>query len=112
MTAEAAGSEETVAQYRGVIIIEWPAPGGGPYSAMAGARVCITDAVSGKPIETCQHADIVVRADVNELVTANLILFTDAVGEPLFDGEPVADGEEILTGVFPFLVAEMRVAKS
>lgn len=107
-------SEETVAQYRGVIRIEWPPPGAGPYSAMAGCRVSITDAVTGKPVTACSHADITVHADAGELVTADLTLFADADGEPLLDGDAVlnGDGTDILTGVFPFLVGEMRVRQS
>lgn len=101
--------EETVAQYRGVIIIEWPPPGGGPYSAMAGWPVVITDAATGKPVRTCSRADITVHVDVNRLVTADLTLFADAAGEPILDGQPVLDGKETRTGVFPFLVAGMKV---
>jgi hypothetical protein len=36
-------------------------------------------------------------------------MFADADGEPLLDGEPVIDGDGFRTGVFPFLVSEMRV---
>lgn len=94
--------------YRGLVVIEWPAPtGGSVYACMLGQCVRVTDAVTGKPITTC--TDMVVHADITALVTADLTLFTDADGEPLLEGEPVMDGREIRTGTFPFVVAEMRV---
>ena len=96
------------AQYRGVIVIEWPAPyGTGPYSAMNGWKVTVADAVTGKPIPTC--TSITVHVDPGALVTAGLTMFTDAGGEPLLDGDPVRDGDGFRTGVFPFVVSEMRV---
>jgi hypothetical protein len=103
-------TEETVAQYRGLIIIEWPPPvGSGPHGAIDGWKVVITDALTGKPVTTCSRADVVVHADVNDLVTADLTLFADGDGQPLLDGKPVEKDGKFLTGVFPFLVAEMRV---
>lgn len=104
------GDEETVAQYRGVIRIEWPAAcNPGPYGSMVGSLLSVFDAMSGKQILTCVKA--VIHADMDALVTADLTLFTDADGEPILDGEPVQDEDrtEIRTGVFPFLVGEMRV---
>ena len=98
--------------YRGVVAIEWPAPAGGSvYACMLGRGVKISDAVTGKLITTCTHADITVHADANALVTADLTLFADADGEPLLDGTPEVDGEEIRTATFPFLVSEMRVGE-
>lgn len=103
LTAPAEG-----APYRGVIIIEWPAAhGASPYSSMAGRKVEITDALTGKSVRTCTK--IIVHADAEALVTADLTLFADADGGPLLDGEPVTDGDGFRTGVFPFLVSEMRV---
>jgi hypothetical protein len=94
--------------YRGVIAIEWPPPNGAsPYSSMPGCLVSVTDALTGKPIMTCTK--IIVHADAGALVTADLTMFADADGEPLLDGEPVIDGDGFRTGVFPFLVSEMRV---
>jgi hypothetical protein len=91
-----------------VIIIEWPAAHGpSPYSAIAGRTVEITDALTGKPIRTC--TGVTVRADMERLVTADLTMLADEGGLPLLDGDPVLDGKEIRTGVFPFLIAEMRV---
>jgi hypothetical protein len=96
--------------YRGVIVIEWPPPfGASPYSAMTGHKVTVTDALTGKPVRTCLH--LVVNADMDAIVTADLTMFADADGEPLLDGEPVPDGDGFRTGVFPFVVAEMRVGQ-
>jgi hypothetical protein len=110
VTGDTAGAAEAAPPYRGVIVIEWPAAAGtGPYACMIGAKVAISDAVTGKPVVTCSSADITVHADANALVTADLTLFADEDGEPVLDGEPVPDGEGSRTGTFPFVVAEMRV---
>jgi hypothetical protein len=107
MMTEAAGEAEPE-QYRGVIVIEWPAAhGASPYSVMAGWKTEITDALTGKPITTC--ASFTVRMDPEALVTADLTLLADAAGEPVLDGMPVIDGDKVRTGVFTFLVSEMRV---
>jgi len=106
--AEGARQEREAAPYRGVIIIEWPAPvnAGSPYNVMAGCLLTVTDAVSGAQIKTC--TDITIRANAEALVTADLTMLTDEDGEPLF-GEPVPDGGGFRTATFPFLVGEMRV---
>ena len=99
-----------MAQYAGVIVIEWPPGAGtGPYHVMSGTGVNIKDAVTGKAVNTCMSADITVRVAGWGMVTAELTLFADADGDPILDGEPVEADGEILTGVFPFLVSEMRV---
>jgi hypothetical protein len=94
--------------YRGVISIEWPAPtGGSVYACLLSRGVKVTDAATGKPVVTC--SELTVHADAGGLVTADLTLFADEDGEPLLDGVPGVDGDEIRTGVFPFVVAAMRV---
>lgn len=93
------------------IIIEWPAPlPGGPPSALAGSRIVITDALSGKQIKTCSR--LTVNADAAMLVTAELTLPVDEDGEPILDGTPVLRDGEILTATFPFTVSEMRVRQA
>jgi hypothetical protein len=56
------------------------------------------------------------HADAGGLVTADLTLFTGEDGQPILDlGEAtfvLDDQGEVRTGVFPFLVAEMRVRAS
>jgi hypothetical protein len=95
--------------YRGVIVIEWPPPGPSPYHVLDGWQSLILDAVTGKPITTVTEADIVVHTGAASRVTATLTMFADEAGEPLLDGNPVVKDGEVLTGVFPFLVSEMRV---
>ncbi len=94
--------------YRGVVIIEWPAPyGAGPYSAMHGGKAAITDAVTGALLTTVSRA--VVTASPQDLMTAELTMLADAGGEPVPDGPPVVEGGTVRTGTFTFLVTEMRV---
>lgn len=96
--------------FRGVVVIEWPARRGPlPHSALPGPACTVTDAVTGKLITTCTA--VTVRATMDEIITADLTLLADADGNPVLDGKPVPDptGREVLTGTFPFAVAEMRV---
>jgi hypothetical protein len=94
--------------YCGLVVIEWPAPAGGSvYACMLGRGVRISDAATGRLITTCSA--VAVHADAGALVTADLTLFAGEDGEPLLGGEAVPDGGEIRTGVFPFVVSEMRV---
>lgn len=100
--------QDAAPPYRGVIVIEWPPPfGASPYSAMTGHKVEITDALTGKPVITCLRATIAV--DMEAIVTADLTMFADENGEPLFEGMPVMRDGEPLTGTFPFVVVEMKV---
>ena len=97
--------------YRGLVVIEWPAPtGGSVYACMLGWGVKVTDAATGKLITTCSH--VAVHADAGALVTADLTLFADEDGEPVLEGEPVLRDGEALTGAFPFVVSEMRVRQA
>jgi hypothetical protein len=106
--AKAPAREGPDADFRGVVIIEWPAAhGASPYSSIAGHRVAVTDALTGKLITTC--LGVTVRADPQRLVTADLEMLADENGNPLLEGDPVLDCGEIRTGVFPFAVSEMRV---
>lgn len=112
MTTAQAEADEAVAQYRGVIVIEWPPPiGGGPHGAMLGKLISITDAMTGELITACPAADVVVHADVDYLITADLTLYTDADGQPILRLSAVPD-EGAATGVFPFLVAGMKVRQA
>jgi hypothetical protein len=95
--------------YRGVIIIEWPPRGPSPYHVLNGRQSLFLDAVTGKPIMTVSEADIIVHTGAESRVTATLTMFADEAGEPILDGNPVVKDGEVLTGVFPFLVSEMRV---
>ena len=86
--AEGDWAAEPGPPYRGLVVIEWPAPtGGSVYACMLGRGVKVTDAATGKPITTC--SDLTVHADPGAIVTADLTLFADADGEPVLDGDPV-----------------------
>lgn len=90
-------------EFAGEVVIEWPAATCRP---VVGWDVEITDALTGKQIETCHHMEV--HCDARAMVTADLVLFADEDGKPVFDGVPVMKDGEALTGVFSFLVAEMR----
>jgi len=103
-----AGTEAAPA-YRGAVIIEWPPRC--PY-AMSGCAVEIFDAATGKPFTTVMATGITVRTDADANLSADLVMFAGQDGEPLFGGEPELDGDawkQLGTGVFSFLVSEMRV---
>lgn len=100
------------AGYRGAIVIEWPKAAPHGVGAIIGRMVSVYDAFTGgetgpKPITTV--SEISLRVSMDEIVTADLTMFADEAGDPILDGQPVLDGDEIRIGVFPFLVAEMRV---
>ena len=97
----------------GSIIIEWPARV--PSGITPGCLVSIYDATTGDQITTALHADIIVHAGVPRHITADLTLFTDEAGNPIFNagiwpsGAYVKPDGDMATDVFTFLVSEMRV---
>lgn len=100
--------------HRGAVIIEWPTPRG--VGAIAGNMVSVYDALTGgeagpKPITTV--SGISLRVSMDEIVTADLTMFADPDGNPVYDVRQghIGDGE-IITGTFPFVVAEMRVRQA
>jgi hypothetical protein len=130
MTTDAAEAEAAAAedpgwpegpdrQYYGYVIIEWPAPrrSDGIPRMMPAWGCTILDAGTGKPITTVEKITVErVTADAQSFITADLAARADPDGNPvLFPGEdghcPVYLDEQgrIRTGVFPFIVAEMRV---
>lgn len=107
-----AGNREEPSCPRGAVIIEWPEPAPLGVGAISARMVTVYDAFTGgdpgpKPITTVSA--ITVRVTMDEIVTADLTMFADEHGEPILDGQPLVRDGEILTGVFPFLVSEMRV---
>jgi hypothetical protein len=101
-------------QFAGSVIIEWPAPAGGMPPApgvLAGWAVRVFDAVTGLPVDTVMSLTVL-HAEAEDLVWAELVMFAGRDGHPLFTGTPVTDevSGDVLTGAFPFVVAQMRVA--
>lgn len=103
----------------GHVIIEWPAPRGkdGDPRMMPAWDISVLDAATGRPIITVEKLTLpAVTADASSFVTADLVMFADAEGNPLMpSGEPggmefcLDDEGKARTGVFTFIVAEMRV---
>jgi hypothetical protein len=88
----------------GRVIIEWPPPRNG---ILASWGCAIYDAETGAPVTTASK--ITVTADVQDLITCELVMFADEDGNPVREGKPRFRGDRIITGTFPFIVAEMRV---
>lgn len=91
----------------GACIITWPQPRGG---ALLGWNVAILDHATGEPITTVTSIDVHLHADPEAIVWADLEMFADAEGHPIYDGMPVILDREIVTRRFSYRVAEMRVA--
>lgn len=105
-TASNPGTEPP--QYRGAVVIEWPALRNPGSVILPGWKLAIFDALTGSPITTVTGADITIHAEPAQPVTAELTMFADEHGDPVYDGQPHQRDGETLTSVFPFLVAEMR----
>lgn len=108
-TASDPGTEPGPPEYWGAIIIEWPAPRHPGSVILPGWKVAISDAITGAAITTVTGADITIHAEPARPVTAELTMFADEHGDPVYDGQPHQRDGETLTSAFPFLVAEMRV---
>lgn len=108
-----AGVVEDAPVLWGHVIIEWPETDprpGGP-RPLIGWKCSLFNADTGKRFYTCRKIEV--HADVEHLVTADLTMFADEDGKPVFDGEPVlaqdGDGGQVfLEGTFSFLVTGMR----
>lgn len=89
----------------GSVIIEWPAPRG-EGRPMPGWDVAVYDAASGRQMLNVMRATLV-SAEPENLVTADLTMLADEDGNPA--AEPHLRDGHVITGVFRFLIAEMRV---
>jgi hypothetical protein len=104
---------DDLAGIEGSVIIEWPA--GTPSGITPGCLVSIYDAVTGDQIMTATHADVVVHAGIPRCITADLTLFIDEAGNPIFNADTWPSGAymnadgEMAADVFTFLVTGMRV---
>lgn len=97
--------------YQGHIGIEWPPARPGSSLILPGWGCQVWDALSGQKITTV--TGLAVHATANGLVTADVTMYADPDGQPVYSPFKAwqVDGE-MITGTFPFLVAEMRVRQS
>jgi hypothetical protein len=101
--------------FRGAVIIEWPPPANRGASALRGCLAAVYNASGGdepEPKMISTVTGVTIHAPANGLVVADLTMFADEDGNPVYDGMPNIRDGEIITATFPFLVAEMRVRYS
>ena len=97
----------------GTVVIEWRSYA--TSSITPDLLAGIYDAATGDLITTAIHADIIVHAGIHRHITADLTLFIDEAGNPIFNADVWPSGAyvkpdgEMATDVFTFLVTEMRV---
>ena len=97
-------------EFAGRLIITWPKGD----VAVVGRHVFLADADTGEQITSAFDADVVIHADVREVVTATVTMLVGEDDKPLPNkAKPIIsdDGENLRTGVFQWVVAEMRVAQ-
>jgi hypothetical protein len=102
-----------MSEFRGTVIIEWPAPARPGTGVLPGWKVAIydasaPDAAESKLITTVMR--VAVHASAQTIIEADVTMFADEDGNPVLDGAPVVKDGDIVTATFPFLVAEMRIA--
>jgi len=107
---ETTGTTGPGVTYQGVIAVEWPQPRPGYECApMPGWRLAVFDALNGRQITTV--TGLVIHADANNVVAADVTMFAGEDGQPVYTGKPRERDGETIWGTFPFLVAEMRVRR-
>lgn len=107
---EAVGQRGPAVTYQGYIGIEWPAPDAGKTTLqlhIPGWKFSVWDALNGRPITTVSR--LVLYVDANDLVAADVTMFADEDGQPVYGGKPHFRDGEVIEGTFAFVVAEMRV---
>lgn len=96
--------------FTGRVIITWQASRTLDY--VPGHGVMVTDADSGEPLVSA--LDLTITVDLRAAVTATMTMLTDEDGKPLIGNHVTPliaeDGESYRTGVFRWLVTEMRTA--
>lgn len=94
---------------RGSIIIEWAPPraNGGP---MPGWDTKVYDAATGDEIGSSVMRIRMVDVDASKVLTADLTMLADEDGNPA--AKPHVRDGEVITGLFRFGVAGMRVRES
>jgi hypothetical protein len=116
--AEIVGEHAPAVVFQGVIALEWPAPRpASQVEPLPGWGISVFDAISGRQIMTVTKVEV--RAPVSGVITADLTMFTDEDGKPVYELEPGAskgslkipalEGGKPREGTFPFYVSQMRV---
>ena len=96
--------------YLGHIGIEWPAPAqDGMSLVLPGWKIAVWDALSGRPVTTVTRIEL--HASAVDVIAADVTMFADLDGRPVYTGQPYQRDGETIWGTFPFLVAWMRVAQ-
>ena len=94
--------------YQGVIALEWPGLRPGyPAGAMPGWGISVFDAATGRQIWTVTRLEI--HASAYDAVTADVTMFADPLGQPVYEGSPNLRDGEVIYETFLFEVGEMRV---
>ena len=108
---ETTGTTGPGVTYQGAIAVEWPEPQqrSAGVAPMPGWGVAVFDALNGRQITTVTR--LVIHARANDAVTADVTMYADEHGQPVYTGPPRIRDDEVITGTFPFLVSEMRVAR-
>ena len=97
-------------EFAGSIVITWPQPA--PGGSLLGWGITLADAETGEDIQTVTALRVLLHADAQALVWAELDMFAGADGKPAYSHPlHIVDGEPV-RGTFPFLVTEMRVAEA
>jgi hypothetical protein len=105
---ETTGTTGPGVTYLGVIAVEWPPPRPGyECGPMSGWQIAVFDALSGQQITTVTR--LAIHATHNDVVAADVTMYADEHGQPVYTGLPRERDGETIWGTFPFLVAEMRV---
>lgn len=106
---ETTGQAGPGVDYQGHIGIEWPARRD-PSLVLPGWGCAVWDALSGKPITTVTRIEL--HASAVDVIAADVTMFADEDGQPVYTGKPHLRDGEAIWGTFPFLVAWMRVASA
>ena len=107
--------------FQGVIALEWPAPRpASRVEPLPACKIAVFDAISGRQITTVTKLEV--HAPASGLITADLTMFTDEDGLPVYElapGDrkgtvraPALEGGRPREGTFPFYVAEMRIREA
>lgn len=104
-----------MSQYRGAVILVFPEPPHGIWSAVPGWSMRLRDAETSKPIPTVTQFTL--HADAQDILWADLTMFMDGEGNPILNGDTEVplfanpDGTtEPKVGNFLFLVVGVEVA--